>query len=132
MHEAVERASTAPSSGRLPQLLFGRREHEPSPLERLQARLDELVNAVAAVVQEVREHQRLAEAEPPALPRAAAPATRVELLFVPSPSGYRLLEQDVEAARGGTVVVDGVAHRVAVVRRSPLLDERRCAYLEPV
>ena len=128
MRAAVDEATSSRSSGRLPRLLFGARNGS-SPLERLDERLDELVEAVAGVVQEVQAQRRAHEEHD-----AAEAQPRTVWLFVSGPSGYRLVEHDVSGplSRGSSVWLDDVEYRVAVVRRSPLLDDRRCAYLEPL
>ena len=55
------------------------------------------------------------------------------VLFVPSPSGYALLERSgASPMLGASLELDGYGHRYAVVRvgRSPLPDDlRSCAYL---
>jgi signal peptidase len=67
---------------------------------------------------------------------AAAPEPSPEpepcayLLFLPGPSGYRLVEQEGELPRaGGRIEADGKAYVVAKVGTSPLPgDRRRCAF----
>jgi hypothetical protein len=55
------------------------------------------------------------------------------LLFVPSPSGYTLVEQPGDAPQVGSEVEDGERrYRVTKVGASPLPgDPRRCVYLLP-
>jgi hypothetical protein len=75
-------------------------------------------------------------ASPPARVEAAAPpelaATERHVLFVASPSGYRLVEREGAApGRGSEVDVDGRRYRSVRVGPSPLPgDRRRCAFLE--
>jgi hypothetical protein len=73
---------------------------------------------------------------------AGAPAPRDvpvsgdHLLFVPSPSGYELVERVGDSPSVGELLeLEGRRGRYAVMRivRSPLPgDGRRCAYLEPI
>lgn len=101
-----------------------------SPLDRLSELIERIVAllpeqpAAAAVVVE-------ATAEPfrPSNPRPPASA---ELLFVPSPVGYRLVAAEGRpCTRGAIVVLPEGAFRVLRVGPSPLPgDPRRCAFLE--
>jgi hypothetical protein len=56
------------------------------------------------------------------------------VLFVPSPSGYRLVERSGPTPAVGDVVAADAGNYVVVkVVRSPLPDDvRPCAYLSPV
>jgi hypothetical protein len=62
------------------------------------------------------------------------PAPGGHILFVPSPSGYELVERDgTTPSTGEEIELAGREGRYAVTRvvRSPLPDDRRrCAYLE--
>jgi hypothetical protein len=54
-------------------------------------------------------------------------------LLVPSPQGYSVAEHRPaeRLERGSVIDLDGTEYRVSVVARSPFLDGRPCAYLEP-
>jgi hypothetical protein len=56
------------------------------------------------------------------------------LVFVPTPSGYGLVELDVlTAAAGEPIELEGRAYLVLRVSRSPLPgDPRRCAYVAAI
>jgi len=52
-------------------------------------------------------------------------------LFVPATTGYAVREHGGPApARGDRFLLDGVEYGVSVVRHSPFLDGRLCAYLQ--
>lgn len=51
-------------------------------------------------------------------------------LFVPSPSGYAVREEDGDPpVRGEYVELDGLGYRVSTVGPSPFRDRRQCVYL---
>ena len=112
----------AAQGSRLPYLLFS--GQPTAPLNRLEARIDEILTTV----------RRLAEAHETGNPAArAAPAAEAQAvwLFLPSPTGYRLHQANAAARtkRGDLVTYGDSEYRVATVGRSPLLDGRRCLYL---
>lgn len=52
-------------------------------------------------------------------------------LFVPSPSGYTMRDEDGEPpSRGEFVELDGIGYRVSTIGPSPFRDGRPCIYLE--
>jgi hypothetical protein len=103
---------------------MGERE---DPARRLDAKLADW----DARLDRVESQQRPAvEADVP----SESPAPGRHILFLPSPSGYELVERDGELPAAGELVeLDGREGSYAVTRivRSPLPDDRRrCAYLE--
>lgn len=70
--------------------------------------------------------------EPSSNDNAGGAGVRKHLLFVWSPTGYRLAEQDGDPPSPGDVVEHGEQrYRVSKIGPSPLPgDERPCAYLE--
>ncbi len=118
-------------------------------LARLDSRLSALDRRLAAVSVRLRERpetQSRAGADAPAAPpppataqpagdAAASVPPAVYLLFVPSPSGYRLVEVAGSAPTPGARVeppdAPGRPFLVTKVAASPLPgDPRRCAYLQ--
>lgn len=91
-------------------------------------RLGELVGRIVALLPEAAAAPDLTPALPPQPAPTAAVAT---LLFVPSPSGYRLADAEAGVARGERVDLAEGAFRVLRLGPSPLPgDPRRCAFLE--
>lgn len=102
-------------------------------------RLAELIERVVALLDEVS----LAPEQPPreeivlqdhkvSFNPAVEPAADGWLAFVPSPDGYRLVEQEGDPpARNETVELEGGTFRVLRLGPSPLPgDRRRCAFVE--
>lgn len=127
MRAAIREASGEGVAARLPRLLLERSD--------VASQVDRLSGAVSEIRDALAEHAALLDRLLAQRREAwdAAAATTSYWLFVPSPSGYALAEWEGEErlTRGSEVVVDGESFSVAVVARSPLLDGRACAYLEP-
>ena len=87
----------------------------------------ELENAVAELRERVEQPQPIEAAE-------EATGGRAHLLFVPSSSGYALIDFDGPDPPSGTLLdVDGVSYIVRRVGASPFPGDRlRCVYLDVV
>lgn len=107
-----------------------RRRTPAQPDEELAAleRLGELVARIVALLPDAAAPAPVAAPQPPET--GPAPAAAATLLFVPSPSGYRLAES-AGVARGERVELAEGAFRVVRLGPSPFPgDPRRCAFLE--
>ena len=100
-------------------------------------RLDEILRAVDTRLDRLEseiERPRATPAVEAPIDRPVETGTGSYVLFVPSASGYELVERDGPApAFGETIELSGIDGRYAVVKvvRSPLPDDRRpCAYLQ--
>ena len=98
---------------------------------------DELISRLEREIAELREQAEQLQAEQPQDEQAAEPEPtggHAHLLFIPSASGYALIEFSGPDPPSGTLLaVDGVNYVVRRVGASPFPGTRlRCVFLEPV
>jgi septal ring factor EnvC (AmiA/AmiB activator) len=95
------------------------------------AERDELITELRRELAELHEQSQQPQAEPVA---EGATVGRAHLLFLPSASGYALIEFEGPDPPSGTLLdVDGVGYVVRRVGVSPFPGSRlRCVYVEPV